>query len=260
MVHNTRILFSALLHATRADCICDVGSRDGEDALAFRGICPEARIYAFEANPYNLEKMAADARLQTARIEVVPVAVSDRAGTAIFHVTDADHTSPDANLGTSSLLVHPGLTVKAGVEVPTVRLDGLLAEKCPEASRIALWIDVEGAEYLVLEGARGLRERLVAIHVETSTRPLREGQRTTEDLVHFLEDLGFMAAGRNFRDEDVWGDMVFIPRTLPERLGRAYRACVRKARAMETLHGAGEGLRRHFPKLHATLRRWFVRL
>jgi FkbM family methyltransferase len=260
MVQNTRILFSALLNATRADCICDVGSRDGEDALAFRGICPEAHIYAFEANPYNLQKMAADTRLHAARIEVVPVAVSDRAGTAVFHVTDADHASPDANLGTSSLLVHPGLPVKASVEVPTCRLDRLLAEKCPEARRIALWIDVEGAEYWVLEGASGLRERLVAIHVETSTQALREGQRTTDDLVRLLEGSGFMAVGRNFRDEDVWGDMVFIPRTLPEQLGGAYRACVRKARAMEKLHGTGESIRRRFPKLHAALRRWFVRL
>jgi hypothetical protein len=67
---NTRQVFIALLRDLDIDLVCEVGSMNGEDALAFRARLPFARIMALEPNPENLRCMRADPRLATARIDV----------------------------------------------------------------------------------------------------------------------------------------------------------------------------------------------
>jgi hypothetical protein len=47
----TRRFFSLVLKAVRADCVCDIGSRDGEESLFFRHLLPHAVVLAFEASP-----------------------------------------------------------------------------------------------------------------------------------------------------------------------------------------------------------------
>ena len=119
--------------------------------------------------------MAKNPALAAASIEIFQVAVGAEKGRATFHVTDVDYSNPAENRGTSSLLVHRGLKAKTGVEVEVVRLDECILNKCPECQRVGLWIDVEGAEHLVVEGMSGIRDRVAVIHVETAIVPFRDG-------------------------------------------------------------------------------------
>jgi FkbM family methyltransferase len=225
MITNTKVLFSAVLKAVHADCICDIGSRDGDQSLLFRHLCPAAAVLAFEANPINFKAMSADPRLREGRIELFPVAVSNARGTARFHVTDVDYSDPEANKGTSSLLTRDDLPVKDTVEVETCRLDELILSQFAKARAIGLWIDVEGAEYSVLEGISGIKDRVVAVQVETAKVPLRQGQRTLPELTALMDSLGFALCGSNIRQTAEWGDVVFVNRRVIEALGFRFSLC-----------------------------------
>jgi len=233
---NTRTLFGSLLHAINADCLCDIGSHDGEDAMGFRALLPKARILAFEANPFNHERMAKNPALAAASIELIPVAVGAEKGRATFHVTDVDYSNPAENRGTSSLLVHPGLKVKTDIEVEVVRLDEVVLDKCPDRRRLGLWIDVEGAEHLVVEGMSAIRDCVALIHVEMAVVPLHDGQRTTGEITAMLAVLGFELCGIGFQPKDRWGDAVYIRREAREQLGKKFDACLRKARWSQRMH------------------------
>src|ERR1044071_8724620 len=112
MITNTKTLFASLLKQFEADCICDVGSRDGDQSLLFRHLRPSAAVFAFEANPINYKMMEANRTLAEQRVQILPYAVSSRKGTVSFHITDVDYSDPDANKGTSSLLVKDDLKIK----------------------------------------------------------------------------------------------------------------------------------------------------
>ena len=83
---NTKELFLALLPDLGIDLVCEVGSMNGDDALAFRARLPQTRIIALEPNPSNLQRMRADPRLAAAGIEVVGAAASNADASAPFFV------------------------------------------------------------------------------------------------------------------------------------------------------------------------------
>jgi hypothetical protein len=51
-------LFSSVLKTLGADCVCDVGSRDGDESLLLRPPLSDAVVLAFEANSINYQIMA----------------------------------------------------------------------------------------------------------------------------------------------------------------------------------------------------------
>ena len=223
---NTRLIFKMLLRRFKADCVCDIGSCDGGDSLRFRELLPDAVLMAFEANPRLYRRMEANPALRSSRIEIFPCAASNSNGTAWFNVTDLDYEDPNVeNPGTSSLLVHPGLKVKERVEVKTCRIDEWLLSRHPEVQRVGLWIDAEGAEFAVIEGMTGIKERVIALHVETARTPMREGQIVYSHVESLLNSLGFVALDTTMSAESVWGDVVFVPKALAGQLGWRFHLC-----------------------------------
>src|SRR6185312_164018 len=68
--------------------ICDIGACEGEDSIRYVRHFPRARVFAFEPLPANQALVRANFRKHAAdRAELVPVALSDRAGRAEFHVS-----------------------------------------------------------------------------------------------------------------------------------------------------------------------------
>src|SRR5216110_662194 len=123
MVTNSKSLFIAAMKAFSVDCVCDIGSRDGDQSILFRDVLPKATVIAFEANPFNFRRMEVDSRLIERRIQLFPLAVSESKGMAQFHITDVDYSNPQENRGTSSLLPSDNVKVKQTIDVETCRLD-----------------------------------------------------------------------------------------------------------------------------------------
>jgi len=192
MILDTRRLFLALLRALEIDTVCDIGSMNGSDALAFRRALPRARVLACEANPHNARLMQGDAQLREQAIEVLPLAVTNFDGESAFHLVKADYASVSNRRGMSSLHPRSDARLHDGtIQARTARLDTLLG--IHEAQRrIALWVDVEGAACEALEGAQGLFAEIQLVHVEVETAPcIASRQRLYPELEHRLSEAGF---------------------------------------------------------------------
>jgi FkbM family methyltransferase len=262
MMTHTKTLFSSVLKTLNADCVCDIGSRDGNQALLFRHLLPDAVVLAFEANPLNFRAMAAKPGLQAACIDIFPYAISGETGHALFHITEVDYSSPEENIGTSSLFVHKGLKINQSIEVEVYRIDDFILSRYPSVNKIGLWIDAEGAEYGIIEGIERIRDRVLALHVETAKTSMRIGQRTYSELLPLAKRMGFTPCGSNMRRDAIWGDVVFVSETASEALGRHLILCQIRALAAKWLcaDSLAVALKTRLPWLYRLLRGIYIKV
>jgi FkbM family methyltransferase len=135
-------------HLRPGDVAFDVGSQVGLYTLTFsRAVGTTGRVIAFEPDPRNRDRLEANLKLNdfTANVEIVPLALSDSAGSAVlYRSSDTGHNSMRASVATESRVDE--------IPIETTTLD----EFCKRASidRIRfLKVDVEGHEPSVLAGA-----------------------------------------------------------------------------------------------------------
>jgi FkbM family methyltransferase len=264
MLVNTKVLFLSLIKSCRCSLVMDIGSRDGVQSLAFRDVLPHAKVIAVEANPYNFADMKANAILAASNITLQPFAMTDKDGKTLFHVSDADYASPESdnnNRGTSSVLIRRGLPTKASVEVETVRVDTFLNRSYSGEDNIGLWIDVEGAEYLVLDGIKAVRDKIKVVHVETARVLMREGQRCLDEVKRLMADYGFLMLGSNLRPSSIWGDVVFVRDSeYPKnRWSIVLALCKARLSYLFRVDEIAGHLKQQYPALHRRLRRLFVK-
>ena len=140
---------------TSSDVLWDVGANIGAVTLVAARCC--RHVIAFEPDPRALallERHVAANKL--GNVTIVPSALADTTGTAALRA------GPAHNLGMSSLQ-----RGTSGAQVPVVRADDF-ARQHPALLPSVIKLDVEGAESLVLSGAREVlaSERLRAIVFE----------------------------------------------------------------------------------------------
>jgi FkbM family methyltransferase len=225
---DNEYLFRRLAVRLGAALVCDVGAFDGRHAKLFRSA--GLRVVAFEANPHCFAALAGDPSIESAGIRLVNAAVWNREGTVVFHVvTSADkwRSSPRTSIG-SVLERVPGygLETYESVTVKAVRLDRALAG---EPGPIALWVDVEGAGYEVMEGIAGIRERVAIVNIEIETRRFWQEQRLGTDLIAAVRELGFTPIGRG-SGGTLQFDVVFVNDRWLRAAPFVIRSCVALAR------------------------------
>ncbi len=72
------------------------------------------------------------------------------------------------------------------------RLDAILPQLVPAGvERIFLKLDTQGWDIEVLEGASGCLERIMALQLEVSARPVYEGMPTYLEALGYATSLGF---------------------------------------------------------------------
>jgi FkbM family methyltransferase len=257
---NTRRLFLGLLRALDIQRVCDIGSMDGSESLAFRSRLPRAAITAFEPNPDNFARMSSDRRLLAAGIELSPLAVCDRDGRAPFYrLAPGDGSTARARRGMSSLLPRdPALYTTDCIEVCTVRLDQVLCTPAAAGERIALWIDVEGKACEALEGMRRVAPQVQLLHVELeSVACIHPAQRLAGDSRRLLEDLGYDELATDQPAGHAQFNAVYLRRGQPPGVGRRVARLLAMARGRQYIVAA---LRQHCPGVARRLARWHARL
>jgi FkbM family methyltransferase len=220
MIVNTQRLFTRLMRATRVDVVCDVGSMNGADALRFYHAAPRSRVYALEPNPVNFDLMRANQALQADAFRLLPLAASNCDGESDFFLVDADHSRGDASRGLSSLYQRSGpMYPSTGVaRVRTARLDSLLASECASGARVALWIDVEGKAYEVIEGMSGVAAHVCLLHIEVESAPcIASEQRLYPEVAMLLQRLGFAELATDLPAGRPQFNALFVRRGLPAR-------------------------------------------
>lgn len=257
---NTRLLFLDLLPALDIQRVCDVGSMDGSESLAFRSRLPRAAIMAFEPNPENFARMRADRRLIDAGIELSPCAVCERDGVAPFYlVALTDDPTQAARRGMSSLLPRDATMYRTDpIEVRTIRLDGVLGVAAAAGDRIALWLDVEGKACEVLEGMRLVAPQVQLLHVELESIPcINPGQRLASDARCLLDELGYDELAVDQPEGHAQFNAVYLRRGQPPAVGRRVARRLLLARGRRRLV---DSLRARCPRIAGRLARLRTRL
>lgn len=174
-------LVDELVH--EGDAVVDAGAERGIFTLRMAQLAgPKGQVHAFEPYPESVECLREIARAE-AGVEVHPVALSDRAGTARLYVPVEDG---DAISAVGSLVRPPEGDCET-VDVETARLDDALGDAAGRVSFVKC--DVEGHELIVLRGAeRVLTEGRPSLLVEIERR--HAGERM-EETFEYLAGLGY---------------------------------------------------------------------
>ncbi|KAA0680654.1 FkbM family methyltransferase [Roseomonas genomospecies 6] len=164
----------------------DAGANIGLYTLkAARLAGQEGIVVAVEPGTTAADRLAANVAMNRfATVRLVRKALSDRNGTAVLH-----HVSAGGDLQAFSLLGDSA--TRDGEEVATVTLDTLVEElKLPRIDCIKM--DVEGAEPMVVEGARRSLERWhPTILFEVNSAILHRRGERTDGCWERLEAMGY---------------------------------------------------------------------
>jgi FkbM family methyltransferase len=146
---NCTNLFVSLLH--QDDCVLDVGANIGYfTVLASSLVGPGGQVHAFEASPQIMQLLHKN--IEVNHINNVALhneAVLDRAGFVDFY------TGPEENLGLSSIQ-NIGYVSAIKTRIPCINIDCMMSALPPVK---LVKIDVEGAEFMVLNGMLELIKR-----------------------------------------------------------------------------------------------------
>lgn len=164
--------------------IFEVGANHGTDTVRLAGI-KGATVHAFEPEPRcDLSEMPRN-------VKVNKVAVSNTKGIAVFNLSDSEgHVwtySSSLLKPKNHLTAHDYVKFNKTVNVPTIRLDDYCKENKIDYIDF-LYMDVQGAEHLVFEGAKEILKKTKYIYTEYSDFEMYTGQKKLEDLLVQLEN------------------------------------------------------------------------
>ncbi|MDO8541031.1 MAG: FkbM family methyltransferase [Opitutaceae bacterium] len=214
-----------LLRHRRNAVIFDIGACEGEDSIRYARRFPHGKVYSFEPLPANQVLVRANlARHCIDHAELVPLALSNRPGVATFHVSAGEppekFAGDDWNYGnkSSSLLppagsepMHGWLLFPTEISVACDTLDGFCAGRGIQRVDF-IHMDVQGAEWLVLQGSHRMLPSTTAVWLEVANAELYRGQRLRSDIERFMTAAGFAVLAQDMRG--VEGDQFYVNRRL----------------------------------------------
>jgi len=223
--------------------IFEVGSCEGEDSIRLKRRFPNAIIYTFEPLPSNVKKIKEHFKkydLPTKR--VFQLALSDSNGTAEFFVSSGQPThipesekSDHWDFGNkSSSLLPPKehkktlswIKFKDKVKVKTQRLDDFCRQN--QISKIDFaYIDVQGAELMVLNGANDMLSKISSVWLEVEAIELYANQPLKDDVEKFMATNGFVKVMDTVNE--VSGDQLYVRHDLASQRYRLFSLIKRSA-------------------------------
>lgn len=176
--------------------IFDIGARDCAQSVEFSKKYPNAKIFAFEANPQTIPLCKTTIQ-NNPNIRLIEGAVHNYDGVTSFHPIDTQRTRTiwkDGNPGASSLFLANGsypieTYVQNKIEIPCHRLDTICKQE--NISPDIIWMDLQGAELLALTSLGEYLNTCKYIFTEVSHKPIYEGQCMFSDIDCFLQTHGF---------------------------------------------------------------------
>lgn len=173
--------------------LIDVGAHSGEFSSAMHAVVPDAHIYAFEPLPECRERLMK--RLGgNGTVEHFPVAIGDSSGTIEFWRSSFAKASSALRMSPLHQSAFPWSAKNDRITVPMDTLDHCIGDR-DLPGKVFLKIDVQGYEDRVLKGATQVLRRVDYVLVETSFRPLYEGEAQFHEIYDMLRQAGLMYAG-----------------------------------------------------------------
>lgn len=208
MENNQRRLFRILDKFFKRDdslTILDIGARDCRESINFSQYYRNSKIYAFECNPETIPVCKKNIEGHQ-NITLVEKAISDSNGTITFYPINTEKTRTshkDGNPGASSLLkasdkFKKEIYIQDEIKVESITLETFLKNNEIDAIDI-MWVDVQGAEMLVLKGLKERVKDIRILHIELEFAEMYRNQALFKDVRTYLKDRGLsLIAFTNF--------------------------------------------------------------
>ena len=230
--------------------ILDVGACAGDDTIRYFRLFPRARLFAFEPLPANQEIIRANFSKYGVTAELVPIALSNHSGPSVFHVSSGTppelFSGEDWNYGnkSSSLLAPAAEPMHGWIGFPdriTVTCETLDAFcKARGLGRLDfVHMDVQGAEGLVLEGAKATLSHIRVLWLEVSNQELYRGQKLRAEIEDLMRRARFKLVHEESRG--VEGDQLYVNLRFPRNCAWFF---LRRAESILSLLMRSVGLRR----------------
>lgn len=172
----------------QADCFVDVGAEMGSFSLPVAHAFPKLSIHAFEPLPYNFKILNKNMDLNgITNTQTHNMAISSKQGKTKLYLGTLSN-------GHNSL-IHSEKNNGKSIDVQTQRLDSIITNK-----KVVMKIDVEGAEYEVIQSAQKLFENnsVLAIYIEVI-------KGKTDAKIHdYLTSFGFKTMKQFTPEKDVY--------------------------------------------------------
>lgn len=184
--------------------IFDIGACEGEDTIKYSKLFPNSKIYSFEPIPNNYKKAIKNlSDYNVTNASLYEIALSNSTGEADIFVSEGhpeylqktenwDYGNKSSSLLPAKELVnyYKWLSLSNTLKIKTLTLFDFCTVN--EIKKIDfVHMDVQGAELMVLEGAKEYLDKIKMIWLEVEAVELYKDQPLKNSVVQFLNNNGF---------------------------------------------------------------------
>lgn len=169
--------------------VLDVGANVGQFAVASAKLFPNVRVHSFEPVPDCAERLRNNVS-GLENVTVHPFALGDAEGEVPFHVNAYSYSSSVLPLAQAHRNTFPDARETQVIKVKVSTLDQVFAN-VEFQSPVLLKLDVQGYEAQTLRGGLETLKRVDYVVLETSFKPMYEGEPLFMDIVRMMEEEGF---------------------------------------------------------------------
>ncbi len=193
--------------------IVEIGSYNGRDAVELSRMFPPAKVFTFEADANNFEKVKHNVAVRD-NITPIQKAIFSHTGVVQFYPSKGIKNPSDFR-GSGSCLeprdklkdTWPELQFDKPIQVPSITLDDWAKEN--DIKRIDfIWMDAQGAELSILQGTGNLLESVKAILLEIWQESYYKDSGSYNEIRDYLESHGFTQT-HCWLEKDS-GDVIFV--------------------------------------------------
>jgi FkbM family methyltransferase len=169
--------------------VIDAGANEGLYAVvAGRHVGSTGVVLAVEPSKRESARLRANIALNGLHnVRVIDAALSDAPGTGVLRVADAEHTGQN----TLGDFIYQGVATSGTQEVALTTLDEVVVRTQLRGVDV-IKMDVEGAEFKLLKGGeQTIRRHKPLLLLELSDAALRQQGSSAEDVLAFLDGLGY---------------------------------------------------------------------
>ena len=160
----------------------------GQFAVAIAKLFPNCRVHAFEPVPDCAKLLRGNCR--RLNVTIYETAVGDSNGNISIRLNSHRHSSSILPLSQRHLDAFPFATEETTKTVKLVRLDSIFRNHDFERP-VLLKLDIQGYEPEALRGAAGILSQIDYVLVETSFRPMYEGEKVFTEILALMQSFGF---------------------------------------------------------------------
>jgi FkbM family methyltransferase len=188
--------------------ILEAGAFDGEDTLQMATLWPESKIHTFEPVP-ELFKTLKNKLSSKQQVHLYPYALSNKTEKTSLYV------SSGMSDGSSSILkplehlqAHPEVKFENQIVVEAFTIDDW-AKKYGIGALDLMWLDMQGAEFKVLEASPVILSTVKVLFTEVSLIETYKGVLLYPEFKKWLEAQGFLVAMEDLPHRDM-GNVLFV--------------------------------------------------